>query len=186
MKLLFLIAAIFIGHITYGQKDTLKPMVFPCDIGKTLTISENEVLNIFKASIQQPAYDKISIPSNEWLTCNRDSSYSKMDTLYFCSNAYYKNKPNTTQCCELIAWTFYEEKAFILTEMHLCDEPAKASAVRERDYHKLEILKKNNKYFLQTFNNSKLIDTFEILTIKTFPKCNVDGTTDIMTLVRQH
>jgi hypothetical protein len=186
MKLLFLFAATFIGQITFGQKDTLKPMVFPCNIGKDLTFSEKAILDIFKTSIKQPSDGSISIPSNEWLTCNRDSSYFKADTIYFCSNEYYKNKSNTTECCELVAWTFHKDKAFILTELHLCNEPTRASAVREKDYHKLEVIKTGNKYFLQAFNNSKLIDSFEILSIKTFPKCIVEGTTDIMTLVRQH
>lgn len=185
MKLLFLFATIFIGQVTFAQKDTLKSMAFPCDIGKTLALSEKEILNIFKASIQQSAEGKISIPSNEWLSCNRDSSYFNADTIFFCSNAYYRNKSNTTECCELVAWTFYETKAFILTELHLCNEPTRASAFREKDRYKLEVIKTKEKYFLQTFNNSNLVDSFEILGIKTFSKCNVEGTTDIMTLVRQ-
>lgn len=186
MKLFSLFTAIFIGQVAFGQMDRLKPMVFPCDIGKSVTLSEKAILNIFKASIQQPADGKVSIPSNAWLTCNSDSSYFGADTIYFCSNAYYKNKSNATQCCELIAWTFYEAKAFILTELDLCNEPSRSSVVREKDHYKLEVIKAKDKYFLQIFNNSNLTESFEILGINTFPKCDAEGTTDIMTLVRQH
>lgn len=186
MKLPSLFVAILIGQVTFGQKDIHKPIVSPCGIGKVQRLSEKAILNIFRASIRQPVDGKISIPSNEWLSCNKDSSYFNADTIYFCSNSSYKNKANSTECCELVAWTFYEAKAFILTEVHLCNEPASASAVRREDNYKLGVIKTNNKYFLQTFNNSKLVDRFEILDVKTFPKCNLEGNTDIMTLVRQH
>ena len=188
MKLLLFIITIFIGQLCVGQKtDTLSILTFECDKGKAVELNEEVISKIFEESIKQPVKGKIAIGSNDWLACNTDSSFFRLDTVYFCSNSYYKNKqPNTPNCCNLLSWTFYEKDAFISTQLNLCTEPATSTPYTDNNNFKIKVVFENGNYYLQLFNNSKLVENFRILNITTFPKCNLSGTTDIMILLRVH
>jgi hypothetical protein len=118
--------------------------------GQTKGYSENEIYSLFKKSISQTDKGKIEIPSNPWVICNQDSSFYRKDTIRVCSNSYYRNSLN---CCQYIAWTFYDKDKFISTNLELCKEPTTASATKEKDYFKILIVSADNYLIISTFNN---------------------------------
>jgi hypothetical protein len=150
--------------------------------GQTKPYSENEIYALFKNSISQTEKGKIEVPSNPWLICNQDSSFFRKDTIRVCSNSYYRNSLN---CCQYIAWTFYDKDKFISTNLELCKEPTTASATKDKDYFKILVVSADNYLIISTFNNDQLKDSFKLLSVDNIKQSNSDLTSTVLILVRQ-
>lgn len=150
--------------------------------GQTKSYSENEIYALFKNSISQTEKGKIEVPSNPWLICNQDSSFFRKDTIRVCSNSYYRNSLN---CCQYIAWTFYDKDKFISTNLELCKEPTTASATKDKDYFKILVVSADNYLIISTFNNDQLKDSFKLLSVDNIKQSNSDLASTVLTLVRQ-
>jgi hypothetical protein len=150
--------------------------------GQTTGYSESEIYSLFKKSISQTEKDKIEIPSNPWLICNQDSSFYYKDTIKICSNSYYRNSLN---CCQYIAWTFYDKDKFISTNLELCKEPTTASVTKDKDYFKILVVPADNYLIISTFNNDKLKDSFKLLSVDKIKQSNSDLISTVLTMVRQ-
>ena len=153
-----------------------------CSFGQTKNYSEKEVYRLFKKSISQRDKKKISIPSNPWLFCNRDSSFYLSDTLRLVSNSYYNHK--LVNCCDYVGWTFYKQDKFISTRLQLCKEPTSASATKDSDHFELKVFSTDNYLTISIFNSSKLIDSYRVIDISSFKQEDTDLTSTVITLYR--
>ena len=153
-----------------------------CSFGQTKNYSEKDVYRLFKKSISQTDKKKISIPSNPWLFCNKDSSFYLNDTLRLVSNSYHNHK--LVNCCDYVGWTFYKQDKFISTSLQLCKEPTSASATKDNDHFDLKVFSADNYLTLSVFNNNKLMDSFKIIDISSFKKEDTDLTSTVVTLLR--
>ena len=153
-----------------------------CSFGQTNVYSEKDVYRLFKKSISQTDKKKISIPSNPWLFCNKDSSFYLSDTLRLVSNSYHNHK--IVNCCNYVGWTFYKQDKFILTRLQLCKEPTTASATKDNDHFDLKVFSADNYLTLSIFNNNKLKDSFKIVDISSFKQEDTDLTSTVITLLR--
>jgi len=153
-----------------------------CSFGQTKNYSEKEVYRLFKKSISQRDKKKISIPSNPWLFCNRDSSFYLSDTLRLVSNSYHNHK--LVNCCDYVGWTFYKQDKFISTRLQLCKEPTSASATKDNDHFELKVFSTDNYLTISIFNNSKLTDSYKIIDISSFKQEDTDLTSTVITLCR--
>jgi len=160
----------------------LSLLISVCCFGQTKNYSKKDVYRIFKNSISQTEKIKISIPSNPWLFCNRDSSFYLNDTLRLVSNSYHN--PKLVNCCDYVGWTFYKQNKFISTRLHLCKEPTSASATKENDHFDLKVFSADNYLTLSIFNNNKLMDNFKIIDISSFKQEDTDLTSTVITLFR--
>lgn len=153
-----------------------------CTLGQTKIYSEKDVYRLFKKSISQTDKKKISIPSNPWLFCNKDSSFYLSDTLRLVSNSYHNHK--LVNCCDYVGWTFYKQDKFISTRLQLCKEPTSASATKDNDHFDLNVFSADNYLKLSIFNNNKLVDSFKIIDISSFKQEDTDLTSTVITLFR--
>lgn len=177
------IVALLAGHITFCQtKDTI-PTDWGIQKGTFIKVSKKNLEEIIRNSINQPEKGKISFPSNPWTTCNQDSAFFKLDTLYFCTTSYYYQQ--NSNCCQFISWTFYDDNSFIRVEDQNCKEPSSAKAYKSDDNFKFQLIEQSNQVFIQTFIDKKPVDNFKILSIERLKKSNNDGEFDKVTLVRQ-
>lgn len=153
-----------------------------CSFGQTKNYSEKEVYRLFQKSISQRDKKKISIPSNPWLFCNKDSSFYLNDTLRLMSNSYHNHK--LVNCCDYVGWTFYKKDKFISTRLQLCKEPTSASATKDNDHFELKVFSTDKYLTISIFNNSKLIDSYKIIDISSFKQEDTDLTSTVITLYR--
>jgi hypothetical protein len=104
------------------------------------------------------------------------------DTLVFYNNSHIRYGELV---CHFIDWNFHKKDAFWLQRVQLCNEPTTATAVKDKDIFTFEILGKQRPMIFQVFNNSELIDQFEVLKlIKQRLISREDGTSDVLTLRR--
>lgn len=157
-------------------------LISVCSFGQTKNYSEKEVYQLFKKSISQRDKKKISIPSNPWLFCNRDSSFYLSDTLRLVRNSYHNHK--LVNCCDYVGWTFYKQDKFISTRLQLCKEPTSASATKDNDHFELKVFSTDNYLTISIFNNSKLMDSYKIIDISSFKQEDTDLTSTVITLYR--
>ena len=157
-------------------------LISVCSFGQTRNYSEKEVYQLFKKSISQTDKKSVSIPSNPWLFCNRDSSFYFSDTLRLVSNSYHNHKH--IDCCDYVGWTFYKQDKFISTRIQLCKEPTSASATKNNDYFDLKVFSADNFLTISIFNNNKLMDSFKIVDISSFKKEDTDLPSTVITLFR--
>jgi hypothetical protein len=157
-------------------------LISVCSFGQTKNYSEKDVYRLFKKTISQTEKNKISIPSNPWLFCNKDSSFYLTDTLRLVSNSYHNHK--LVDCCDYIGWTFYKQDKFISTRLQLCKEPTSASATRDNDHFDLKVFSADNYLTLSIFNNKKFVDSFKIIDISSFKQEDTDLTSTVITLLR--
>jgi hypothetical protein len=153
-----------------------------CTLGQTKIYSEKDVYRLFKKSISQSDKKKISIPSNPWLFCNKDSSFYLSDTLRLVSNSYHNHR--LVNCCDYVGWTFYKKDKFISTRLQLCKEPTSASATNDNDHFDLNVFSADNYLTLSIFNNNKLVDSFKIIDISSFKQEDTDLTSTVISLFR--
>ena len=157
-------------------------LISVCSFGQTKNYSEKDVYRLFKKSISQREKNKINIPSNPWLFCNRDSSFYLNDTLRLVSNSYHNHK--LVNCCDYVGWTFYKQDKFISTRLQLCKEPTSASATKDIDHFDLKVFSADNYLTISIFNNNKLMDSFKIVDISNFKQEDTDLTSIVITLIR--
>jgi len=129
--------------------------------GQTSLPTKKQLLKVFKASIRQDSKLKISTNSNPWIICNDDSSYYKSDTLKLFSHS--NNYPDC-KCFCFIDWTFYKKDAFVMSREYI-DEPRRVSVSKADDWYTIKLLQKNEDLLLETYNQDKLIERFEVITI---------------------
>ncbi len=145
--------------------------------------TKNQLLKIFRSSIQQDSRSKIDIGSNPWYICNRDSSFFKSDTIYLFNNINYFYKKNN--CCDLVVWTFYKTKSFIQSENQICREPATAKVTTNNDFYSLTLSNRDNLLILKIFQQGKIIDEFFAPEIKNVDIVWNGQKSNRITLVRQ-
>lgn len=153
-----------------------------CSFGQTKIYSEKDIYRLFKKSISQTDKKKISVPSNPWLFCNKDSSFYLSNTLRLVSNSYHNHK--LVNCCDYVGWTFYKQDKFVSTRLQLCKEPTSASATKDNDHFDLKVFSADNYLTLSIFNNNKLMDSFKIIDISSFKQEDTDLTSIVITLLR--
>ena len=151
-------------------------------IGQTKNYSEKDVYRLFKKSISQRDKKRISIPSNPWIFCNKDSAFYLDDTLRLVSNSYYNHQ--LFNCCDYVGWTFYQKDKFILTKLQLCKEPTTASATKDQDHFSLKVHSVDNHLTLSIFNSERLRQDYKIVDIGSFKHKDSDETSTVLTLLR--
>ncbi len=166
MTRLILFLAIFISVDCFAQ---------------TKSYSEQDIYKLFKKSILQTEKGKIQIPSNPWVICNKDNSFFYKDTIIVFSNSYYKH---TSNCCQYIAWTFYEKDKFVSTNIELCKEPTTASVTKDKDFYEILISSADNFLIISIFNPDKLSQGFKVESIDKIKQSNSDLTSTVLTLIR--
>lgn len=120
--------------------------------------------------------------STNWFTVENDSSYQMADTLIFYNNSDLRYQKHY---CNFIDWNFYKKNAFWLQRLELCTEPTTASVVKDIDFFTYEVSDDQTPLVIRVFNQQKLIDEFEVLSLsKQILPNGVDKTTDVMTLRR--
>ena len=166
MTKLLLFIFLFCGQIVFGQNN--QP-------------TKSQLLRVFKGSIRQDNSGKISTNSNPWVICNKDSAFYKSDTLRLYNNINYYYYSN---CCDFTDWTFYKKDAFVLTRVQICKEPTTASVARNEDWFTVKVRKDKN-LFLETYNQGKLIDRFEVVSVEKVDNIGQHKEiTELVTLVR--
>jgi hypothetical protein len=147
MKRLFTLLFLLVGPVVFGQ-DT--------------EVTKSKLLKIFKESIRQHKSGKISINSNPWVICNRDSSFYKSDTLRLYNNENYYYHSN---CCEFIDWIFYKKGAFVQTRAQICKEPPTVSITRNDDWFSIKVSKKGSGLFFDASNRDRITERYQVISI---------------------
>jgi hypothetical protein len=162
-KLLFIIL-LFFGDFGFGQ-------------GSYPTKSE-----LFKSLTKETKLKRKVYNSTNWFTVQNDSSYQSADTLYFYNNPAFRYEKHF---CEFVDWNFYKKDAFWIQRLQLCKEPTTASATKEKDFFTFEIPDKQRPLVLQIFQKGKIVDRFEVVSLRKQPlNSRKDETTDVLTLRR--
>lgn len=162
-KLTFIIL-LFSGHFGFGQES------YP-------TKSK-----LFKSLTKETKLKRKVYHSTNWFTVQTDSSYQSADTLYFYNNPAFRYEKHF---CEFVDWNFYKKDAFWMQRLQLCKEPTTASASKEKDFFTFEISDKQVPLILQVFHNGKMVDRFEVISLKKQPlNSRKDEITDVLTLRR--
>lgn len=182
-KSLLLIAFAFAEQNSFGQLSDNIPPDFGKRTGIFLKVTKKNLQAIINKSIRQSEPTKVSFPSNPWIACNQDSSFYKMDTIYFRTNNYY-TQPNS-DCCQFINWTFYDPDAFIRTLEQTCKEPASAKSYTDDDNFKIVLTDNSGVLYMQLFNRKKLVDNFRVFSLERQKKSGADGEFEIIKLIRQ-
>ena len=130
-------------------------------LGQISNPTKKQVFKILKASIKQDSKSKVSTNSNPWVICNEDSSYFKSDTLKLFP--HLNDYPNC-RCYCYIDWTFYKKDAFVLTREYI-DEPRRVSVTNADNWYVIKLSKVNNDLVLKTYNQGKLVDQFNVVSI---------------------
>lgn len=114
--------------------------------------------------------DKFTLPSNKaWVFNNADSLYFKQDTL----TAFLYKSSKQKSLCELIDWTFYRKKSFILGSESNCKEPPTRKATKyPKDYFTIAIYTVENETMIDVLRYDKMIvESFIILNIEENQDC---------------
>jgi hypothetical protein len=130
-----------------------------------------------KTKLKGKAYN-----STNWFTIESDSAYRNLDTLVFYNNSSYRSGK---LICNFVDWNFYKKDAFWVQHVQLCKEPTTATAIKNEDFFTYDVSDKGQPMILRIFNNGKLVDTFEVLSLTRRPLNNHDSEmTDVLTLHR--
>ncbi|WP_379964125.1 hypothetical protein [Epilithonimonas sp. UC225_85] len=125
-----------------------------------IEITEKNIINVFKKTIDQESRTKIRTFSNPWTSDNSSDIYFKSDTITF------TNSKNNNFCKD-INWTFYRKNKFIRTFGNHCEEPPTYSATKIIDYFEIKFREIGEKKYLELYNQEKLIEKFEIISLET-------------------
>ncbi len=113
---------------------------------------------------------KFTLPSNKaWVFNNADSLYFKQDTL----TAFLYKSSKHKSLCELIDWTFYRKKSFILGNEFNCKEPPTRKVEKyPKDYFTIAVYTVENETIIDVLRYDKMIvESFIILNIEENPEC---------------
>lgn len=144
IKTIFILSLILFSNFIYAQK---------------IEITEKNIFKVFKKTIDQENKRQIRIVSNPWILDNSNDDFVKLDTIVFTNgkkNNYYKD----------VNWTFYRKNKFIRTYEDHCKEPPTYNVTKITDYFELKVIEINMKRYLELYNQGKLIDKFEIISLE--------------------
>jgi len=128
-------------------------------VSENIKIDKKSILKIFKSTVEQENKNKIKITSNPWFS--DENKYLKSDTIKFTNaNSYNRNY------CRVINWTFYTKNKFIRSFGNYCEEPPTEKVTNKNDYFDLKVNEFKEKTFIQLYNQNKLIENFEILSLE--------------------
>ena len=144
-NLLFIFLLTLIGNTNYGQATT------------------KDLFKIFKKSIRQENREKVSVGSNPWIICNRDSAYFNSDTLVMHNDNSYYDK---SKCCDFIEWTFYRKNAFYFGKKKMCPGIPQEVVDKENRWFTLRKIKLEKVEALELLEKGKIVDRFKLLSIK--------------------
>ena len=154
MTKLFLFLLLFIGQLVYGQDK------YPTKSQLTKSLTK-------KTKLKGKVYN-----STNWFTIESDSAYRNLDTLVFYNNSNYRYGK---LICNFVDWNFYKKDAFWVQYVQLCKEPTTATAIKDEDFFTYEVSGWEQRLILLIFNESKLVDKFEVLSLTPQPVNSVDG-----------
>ncbi|WP_210463131.1 hypothetical protein [Rufibacter roseolus] len=167
-----LISTLFIIALTFGTAS-----------GQQKSLTKASVFKLFKSSIEQESKKSISVGSNEWLTCNKDSAFFKNDTIRLFENNLYRA---AYICCDKVGWTFWKKDSFIIQESQNCTEPPTGKIYKDgSDTFTIKLENKEGKLYLSTFytyDRNRLAHTFLIKSLVEEKNGNEVG--HVLTLVR--
>lgn len=152
--------------------------------GQVSKPTKNQLLRIFKSSIQKSSRNKVEVGRNHWVSCNHDSSFFKMDTVYF--HNYDTHTNQSQECCDFISWTFYKPTAFVQTDLQLCKEPPTSKFVGEEDFYTIEVNDGENQTIIKVFSKKQLIEKFSVVAFNKVTLAQKSHTSNRLILVRQH
>ncbi|WDF45172.1 hypothetical protein PQ459_09700 [Chryseobacterium sp. KACC 21268] len=124
-----------------------------------IEITEKNLFNVFKKTINQESKRSIRTVSNPWITDNSNDDFAKLDTIVF-TNGKRNNY------CKDVNWTFYRKNKFIRTYGDHCKEPPTYTVTKIKDYFELKLTEINRKEYLELYNQEKLIEKFEIVSLE--------------------
>ena len=113
---------------------------------------------------------KFTLPSNRaWVFNNADSLYFKQDTL----TAFLYKSSKHKSLCEVVDWTFYRKKSFILGNESRCKEPPKRKVEKyPKDYFTIAVYTVENETMIDVLRYDKMIvESFIILNIEENQEC---------------
>ena len=123
--------------------------------------TKQQIVNLFKNSISQQSKNGISVGSNAWVICNKDSAFFKSDTIILQSNINYFYQIG--DCCDFIEWIFYKQDAYLQKKLQVCNEPASASA--NADNLRLILTTQPHDLVLTTILNGRMMSKFKVLRV---------------------
>ena len=143
--------------------------------------SKRQLFKTFKSSIVQDSKKWIDSSSSPWKICNQDSSFYNADTLL----VYHSTSEiNNTNCCRYVTWTFYKKTSFIQSEVQTCTEPSSGKVFSINDIFNIEITNQNERTYLKTYQNGILVDTFNVLALKSINKTDDSNKVKLLILSR--
>ena len=129
-------------------------------VSEKINISKNNILRVFKKTIDQEKKYRIKITSNPWST--ETEKYIKSDTIIFVNPS---NKINVNYC-DLTNWTFYQKTKFVRSFGYYCKEPATEKVTNKNDYFDVKIIEDQQKSYLEIYNQGQRVEKFEIISLE--------------------
>jgi hypothetical protein len=145
MARLFLIFLLFNTSNLFAQSPNITPHLLSIAFSKTIVKDKK---------------GKIVIGRRAWYSCNDSQAYLKKDTISLVS---YPKTDNNVNCCNTVAWTFYDKSKFIETDFQKCKEPTWHSATKAESYYSLKITISGTRTFLTVNNNYGKMVKYEVL-----------------------
>ncbi|WP_299246783.1 hypothetical protein [uncultured Aquimarina sp.] len=123
-------------------------------------ITRKEILSVLKETLAKSRnFD--SEATNEWFFDNTNNDYLKKDTIVLNSARSFKR-----DYCNIINWSFYKNDKFKLEKADYCNEPPTKLVSKDEDFMNIKIKKLNDVIFLNLFNVNGLVETYQILSLK--------------------
>ena len=165
----FLFIFLIVGYISFGQNNNP---------------TKSQLLKVLKKSIRQDTKGKVSINSNPWIICNKDSSFYKSDTLRLYNNINYYYYSN---CCDFVDLTFYKKNAFVFVKTQICKEPTTSSAATNKSWFTINFIDNKDNLVLETINQGSVVDQFKVISLDKITNVGqVNNVTNVLTFVRQN
>jgi hypothetical protein len=140
-----------------------------------ITLSNNQILKIFKSTIEQDDRSKISVGSNAWFTENTNGKYLNDKIIELRNARSFKQ-----DYCKIIYWTFYRKDSFIISDADHCNEPPLQKVTKSENYINLDIREENFETFLLLFNKEKLVDKFLIISLEKIKSVYDENESDLI------
>ena len=126
---------------------------------QTIEITKKNLFKVFKKTIDLQNKRKITTVSNPWILDNSNDDFVKLDTIVFTNGT--RNK-----YCKDVNWIFYRKNKFIRTYGNHCKEPPTYTVTKITDYFELKVIEINMKKYLELYNQEKLTEKFEIISLE--------------------
>ena len=123
----------------------LLSLIIQMSFGQTNKVTKKQLSENFK---KKDSYTR------QWITCNKDSTFYKSDTLYF------HDRLNYYRCKKYIIWGFDNSKSFYQVEGENFNNYDGVKLITENDWYKIKIVEEENETLLNIYNQKKLIESF--------------------------